>query len=199
MNDSILLIFTKYPSLGKCKTRLAKSIGDKKALEVYQHLLDKTARIASELAVDTAVFFNEKIDPHHRWKFSYYHKLQAEGNLGNKMKNAFEWAFEMKYNKVCIIGSDLWDIEASELETAFEALLKYNICIGPAKDGGYYLIGSNSYRPELVDLNEWSTPDVYKKTIEKAGSNSVFVLKEKNDIDTIEDLKDIPFFEHYLC
>ncbi len=199
MNNSILLIFTKYPSLGKCKTRLAKSIGDEKALEVYQHLLDKTAQVAAKINMDVAVFFSEKIHKHNRWSFAQYQKLQSEGNLGEKMKNAFKWAFDMKYKRVCIIGSDLWDIEASELETAFEALLKYDICIGPAKDGGYYLIGSNSYRPELVDLNEWSTPNVYKKTIEKAGSNSVFVLKEKNDIDTIEDLKEIPFFEHYLC
>lgn len=199
MNNSLLLIFTKYPELGMCKTRLAKSIGEEKALAVYQHLLDKTARITSELDVDTAVFFNEKIDPHHRWKFSHYQKLQAEGNLGNKMKEAFKWAFEMKYSKVCIIGSDLWDIEASLIQNAFETLNHSEVVIGPAKDGGYYLLGSRFYIPEVFELSGWSTAHVFQETLNKVEGKKIHVLPEKNDIDTIEDLEGIPFFEDYLC
>ncbi len=199
MNDSILLIFTKYPQLGKCKTRLAKSIGEEKALRVYEHLLDKTASVIPEIEADTAVFFDEEIHHHKRWKESHYQKLQAEGDLGLKMKEAFRWAFEMKYTKICIIGSDLWDIEAPLIQNAFEALDNSEVVVGPAQDGGYYLFGSRSFIPEAFELSEWSTSHVFRETLVKLEGKKIHLFPEKNDIDTVEDLKRIPFFEDYVC
>ena len=107
MTDQLLIIFVKNPQLGKVKTRLAATIGDHRALEVYVKLLKHTVAITRELEVDKVVFYSEFIDKNDLWHNSVFLKqLQSAEDLGLKMMAAFDWGFQSGYQEICIIGSD---------------------------------------------------------------------------------------------
>uniref|UniRef100_UPI0026EF25A0 TIGR04282 family arsenosugar biosynthesis glycosyltransferase n=1 Tax=Mesonia mobilis TaxID=369791 RepID=UPI0026EF25A0 len=106
-SKNLLIIFTKNPELGKCKTRLAKSIGDISALEVYKKLLQHTAKVTQDLSADKVVFNNtEPIDQDDFSSTHFSKKNQRGDDLGEKMSNAFQGGFQNNYEKVVIIGSD---------------------------------------------------------------------------------------------
>src|SRR5690606_23212491 len=137
-----LIIFVKNPELGKCKTRLAATMGDKAALEVYKHLVQHTAHVSKEINVDRFVFYSENIQKDDIWHTDFFRKKrQAEGDLGLKMEHAFLDIFEMGYEKAILIGSDLLDLKPQHIALAFESLNENEMVIGPAEDGGYYLLG----------------------------------------------------------
>ena len=104
------------------------------------------------------------------------------------MANAFEWAFNQGYQKVIGIGTDLWDLNQGIIEGALSALDSTNVVLGPAKDGGYYLIGMRKFYPELFQNKKWGGKDVFEDTLNDLKSKRVALLKEKSDIDTYKDL-----------
>ncbi len=188
MPKNALIIFTRKPELGKVKTRLAKSVGDEKALEVYKHLLLHSAEISSQVNAEKQVWYTNSIEKKDIWNGKVFKKYtQADGDLGNKMNHAFFINFKNEFEKVVIMGTDLLDIDTNLIEKAFEHLDHHDVVIGPAEDGGYYLLGMNHFIPEVFEDVEWSTSKVLKQTLEKLKHKSVMLLDEKNDIDYKED------------
>ncbi|GIZ10150.1 TIGR04282 family arsenosugar biosynthesis glycosyltransferase [Flavobacterium sp. UMI-01] len=189
MNNA-LIIFTRNPELGKVKTRLAQSIGDEKALQVYRDLLQHTMEQTQSIACDKYVFYDTQIIENDIWDNNCFHKrLQATGDLGNKMEAAFDYLFELGYKKCIIIGSDLFDLTSDLIEKAFQMLDKKKIIIGPAQDGGYYLLGLKKMKKGLFQNKEWGTPSVLADTLSEINIAQVYFLITLNDIDTLDDLK----------
>lgn len=194
-----LIIFTRNPELGKCKTRLAATIGDENALFVYKLLLKHTATFSSKVTADRYVFYSEKVRKEDLWDdIVFRKKLQKGNNLGERMQNAFSELFEMGYEKVIIVGSDIYDLQAEDIEDAYKAMGSNDFVIGPAEDGGYYLLGMKNLKAELFKNKEWGTDSVLEHTLKDLEEESVTKLQEKNDIDVYEDIKDIKFFQKYL-
>lgn len=193
-HDSLLMIFAKNPELGKVKTRLAKSIGDKKALMIYLKLLEHTHSIADSVFADKAIFYNEKVQDFDILDYYKFPKFLQKGNdLGDKMERAFGQAFGQHYEKVIIIGSDCFELSTEIIEDAFTALDDHNVVIGPAKDGGYYLIGMDRHYPHLFKNKIWSTENVFLDTLLdvkklKLGYN---ILPTLSDVDEEKDLGEL--------
>jgi len=191
MTKDLLIVFVKNPALGKAKTRLAATIGDKKALDIYQVLLDKTKQETVGLGTDKVIYYSEFIDKNDLWDNDVYQKeLQVSGNLGEKISAAFHKAFADGYERICIIGSDCYDLTQQHLATAFTALQTKQAVIGPAEDGGYYLLGISKLNPQLFENKNWSTDTVGADTIKDFESLGMpyTILPTLNDIDTEADL-----------
>lgn len=185
-----LIIFTRNPELGKCKTRLAKTVGDKSALDIYNYLLQQTANLSEKVKADKYVFYSENIKKNDIWNSSIFNKKLQEGDdLGERMKNAFSELFELGYEKVIIIGSDLLDLTSNDVTEAFDLLTDFENVIGPAKDGGYYLLGMKHLNTDLFKNKDWGTSSVLKETLKDLQNKNLHLLKELNDIDTFEDMK----------
>lgn len=199
ISKNLLIIFTKNPELGKCKTRLAKSIGDISALKVYKYLLQHTAKVTQEITANKEVFYNQTPIENDNFSSAYFSKkTQTGADLGEKMSNAFQEGFSNKYEKIVIIGSDLYDLETKDIQEAFLQLEKSDYVIGPAKDGGYYLLGMKKFTPKIFQQINWSTSTVLEETLQLLKNKKVVLLQEKNDIDTIEDIKHINVFQQYI-
>ncbi|CAM1343091.1 Glycosyltransferase [Tenacibaculum amylolyticum] len=193
------MIFTRNPELGKVKTRLAKSIGDEKALEIYKFLLNRTKTIAEELTVDKAVFYSVKVRENDIWDAQIYQKFQQSGeDLGARMQHAFETAFANGYEKVAIIGSDLYDLTPQHIENAFEQLHTHDVVMGPAEDGGYYLLALKQVYPAIFQNKAWGTETVRAATLSDLEKQNVFLLPVLNDVDFVEDIQDHPAFAQFL-
>ncbi|MCG9792248.1 TIGR04282 family arsenosugar biosynthesis glycosyltransferase [Flavobacterium algicola] len=190
MKTNALLIFTRNPQLGKVKTRLAKSIGDEKALQVYKDLLKHTMEQTQFLDCDKYVFYDTTIIENDIWNnINYHKKIQAQGDLGQRMQAAFEELFAMGHKKCIIVGSDLFDLNSMDIKHAFHAMDYNEVVIGPAVDGGYYLMGLKKINPLLFANKEWGTETVLAATLNDIPMHHVYLLKTLNDIDTIEDLE----------
>ena len=198
-SKNLLLIFTRNPELGKAKTRLAKTVGDEKALEIYKFLLEKTKDVTSKVTSDKAVYYSIKIRENDIWDANIYQKHQQVGvDLGIRMLNAFKNSFEAGYQKVIIIGSDLYDLSSENIEKAFTVLDKNDVVIGPAEDGGYYLLGMNDLQENIFKNKDWGTATVRKDTLTNLQDKAVFLLEELNDVDVFEDIEHHPAFAHFL-
>ena len=194
-----LIIFVKNPEIGRVKTRLAKIIGDEQALSIYQKLLLYTKEITKGLNADKAVYYSEHIDNNDLWDNMLFSKhLQRGDDLGERMQNAFAEAFAQGKERVIIIGSDCLELETYMIKEAFAVLESNDVVLGPAKDGGYYLIGMTAFLPTLFEDKNWSTDDLLMDTISdlKKMNAKYYLLKTLNDIDTIEDLKALDKFPH---
>lgn len=197
--DSLLLVFCKNPVLGQVKTRLGQQIGMERALIVYKNLLQHTAVCVQNSELAVGVCYSPEIPPEDAFTpWATYREAQGTGDLGQRMSRAFAYAFEQGYGPVVIIGSDLWALESNDLTCAFQALKNHEFVLGPAMDGGYYLLGMRHYRPEVFENIPWSTAGVFQKTVAAIGKHSVFLLDKKNDIDTWEDLKQHPELLHNI-
>ena len=187
-----MIIFVKNLVAGEVKTRLAASIGDMNALQVYKSLLAHTRNVASEVAADRQVWYSSKIDRRDAWESSRFEKkLQTGSDLGERMGNAFSQGFDKGYRRIVIIGSDCAELTAGHVEEAFRQLQSYDAVIGPSEDGGYYLLGLTQFQPEIFSDVEWSTSSVLDRTIERLEQNHIGcqLLETLNDIDNVEDFK----------
>jgi len=190
--QNLIIIFTRNPELGKVKTRLAKIIGDESALNIYKFLLNHTQKTIRDIVCDKAVYYSVKVRDNDIWDASLYSKhLQQGKDLGKRMHNAFQHSFSKGYKKVVIVGSDLYDLQPKHIENAFKKLDSYEIVIGPAEDGGYYLLGMKTMHSQIFTTKEWGTSTVFENTINDLQNESVFLLDELNDIDIYEDIKNI--------
>ena len=199
MPKNLLLVFTRNPELGKVKTRLAKTVGNATALKIYIFLLKRTRDIAVKVAADKAVYYSVKIRENDIWDASIFQKHQQVGeDLGIRMLHAFKNGFKAGYEKVMIIGSDLYDLTAETIENAFIALENNEVVIGPAEDGGYYLLGMNSLEEKVFKNKDWGTETVRKDTLEDLKDKKVFLLGELNDVDVFEDIEHHPAFQTFI-
>jgi len=197
--DRLLLIFTRNPELGKCKTRLAAVTGDEAALEIYKFLLQHTVSVTRDLRLAKRVCYTEAIRQDDYWDPDIYQKALQQGNdLGERMLTAFEQGFAEGYNKIVIIGSDMYDLSQADLEEAFYRLENTGYVLGPAMDGGYYLLGMKAVEPRLFRGKNWGSATVLKDTLNDLEGKSLALLPVKNDIDVYEDIKDIPAFKPFI-
>ncbi|MDA0177570.1 Glycosyltransferase [Mesoflavibacter sp. HG96] len=191
MNQKNLIItFTRNPELGKVKTRLAKTIGNPSALAIYKKLLEHTESVLRPLNCDKAVYYSVKIRENDIWDSTIYQKHQQTGeHLGARMANAFKHGFKNNYQKIIIVGSDLYDLKTEHINQAFQDLETNDVVLGPAEDGGYYLLGMKQFHPKLFRNKNWGTDSVLKDTLKDLKEESVFLLETLNDIDFFEDLE----------
>jgi len=198
-----LIIFTRYPEAGKTKTRTIPALGPEGAAKLQQEMTEHTLRRAKQLQQKKSVsiqvcFTGTSQQLMAKWLGQDLLYLpQSDGDLGDRMISAFKSCFDRGINKVVIIGIDCPDLDASLLAEAFEALNNgSDLVLGPAEDGGYYLIGLNSLIPELFLGIDWGSSKVLNQTKNIADRLNLKVgyLKVLNDVDRPEDL---PIWQQY--
>lgn len=185
-----LIIFIKNPVLGKVKTRIAETAGAEQALKIYLKLLQHTRQVALGVEAQRSLFYSDFINERDDWSNAHFQKkLQQGANLGERMRRAFEVAFAEGAQQVVIIGSDCALLTSEFVTSAFQHLDEFPFVIGPALDGGYYLLGMNADYPEVFDQIEWSTEQVLPQTLERLQTlqKSYFLLPELPDIDYESD------------
>ncbi|QIE59412.1 glycosyltransferase [Rasiella rasia] len=198
-SKNALIIFTRNPELGKCKTRLAATVGDEIALEIYTFLLRHTAKISAGVQADKFVYYSEQLHENDVWDTTKFRKKVQHGDdLGARMEQAFNEIFSLGYQRAIIIGSDMYDMNTNDLDNAFETLEKNKFVLGPAEDGGYYLLGMKEVKPEVFKNKTWGTDTVLQATINNLKDESLILLQEKNDVDYYEDIKDVDAFHQFL-
>lgn len=186
------MIFVKNPFHGKVKTRLAKTIGKKKALAIYNELLEYTRNSTMGADCHKVVFYSEFVDKNDIWDENTFHKeVQLGRDLGERMKNAFATMLGHGFNKVVIIGSDCPEICSALIDNAFGMLDYTDVVIGPATDGGYYLLGLKQMHDALFEKKSWSTSHLLNETIGELKTRSIAfsLLPELSDVDEEKDLK----------
>ncbi len=178
---------------------MASKIGDEAALKIYIFLLKHTVSITQNLNVQKRLYYSEEVWDTDIWGNTIYQKkLQKGGDLGLRMLDAFQDGFKSGYEKIIIIGSDMYDLSQRDLETAFLKLDNHDYVLGPAEDGGYYLLGMTSLKEELFQDKLWGTEAVLPSTLDNLKGENLFELPLKNDIDHYEDIKEIKAFSPYL-
>jgi rSAM/selenodomain-associated transferase 1 len=190
---SLLIIFYRNPELGKVKTRLAKTLGDEKALAIYLKLSSHTRAITENLAIDKVIYYSNFVDTEDAWpNTTFQKKLQNGNDLGEKMNNAFVEGFKNGYKRICVIGTDCFELTGDIIKQAFDHLHTNDAVIGPAKDGGYYLLSIKNLIPELFTNKTWSSDTVATDTIQnfKDLRVSFAQLQVLTDVD---EEKDLPF------
>ena len=191
-NGRLLIIFTKNPEAGLVKTRLALSVGDEKALEVYEVLRKHTALVTANVNAERMVYYSRFIPPSDLFLTSKFAlKLQEGEDLGARMLHAISTGFATGFRHIVLIGTDCYELSSEILNEAFNALERTDAVVGPAIDGGFYLIGLNRPVPELFLNRQGSTPRVCNETIEILRRFAIpcELLSALSDIDTFEDLK----------
>lgn len=188
-----LIIFVKNPQRGKVKTRLAKDIGELNALTIYHYLLEHTRKVTTQVQAERLLFYDQAISVEDHWSSASFQKLVQKGNdLGLRMLHAFQTAFTQGHTRVMIIGSDCIELTSDLIERAYIQLEDHDFVIGPAKDGGYYLLGMKYPEVTIFENKHWSTATVCNDTLNtiKYLSKTVHILPVISDIDTVSDLND---------
>jgi hypothetical protein len=194
-NRQCLLLFLKYPERGKAKSRLVKDLNEDITLLLYKNfILDILDTLKKGRFIVKICFYppdsKEKVRD---WLGNnYVYMPQIGEDLGERMKNAFTAVYSEGFSKAVLIGSDIPDLNASVLNEACECD-DHDVVIGPASDGGYYLIGfrNNTFLPEIFEGIQWGRETVFEKTIDilKKNNRKVHILPEWQDIDRLDDLK----------
>src|SRR3990167_5773931 len=193
-SDNVLIIFVKYPQAGFVKTRLAKEIGKKNASELYRLFVETLlARIKDENF--TRVIFYSPISKRNevkRWLGNDLALSPQKGRgLGERLSDAFRLAFKNGAKRVVVIGTDSPALNKKLILDAFKKLKETQCVLGPAFDGGYYLVGSNSFYEEVFQHIDWSSDNVFKQTLRAIKKlRIIFSLLDKElDIDNKDDLR----------
>ena len=185
-----VIVFVKNPEFGKVKTRLAATLGDEMALEIYNKLLAYTRNVLlGAKDVKKYVYYSSFVDKNDDWSNEDFDKhLQYQGGLGERIISAFKSTFD-ECDQVVIIGSDCPQLTSEHIEEAFLKLNTHDVVIGPSHDGGYYLLGMNNFYPQLFNDINWSTESVFQETLDRAQANelSTAELETLTDVDYQED------------
>jgi len=197
MNKNLVIMFVKEPKLGFVKTRLSKDCGEKFTLDLYKcfvHDLINTLKLSE---FDFKLCAYPKLDLINKEFGDFNNFLQSNGDLGLKMKNAFQSQFKNGYEKIVLIGSDTPHISRETIDKSFLKLNTNDVILGPSLDGGYYLIAfsKQKFYDEVFKNISWSTESVLEETLQKLHGKQVYLLHSLNDIDVLNDLNN--FFEEY--
>jgi uncharacterized protein len=190
---SVVMVFVRVPRAGRVKTRLAAGIGAGAALTVYRRLAERVVREARRLPRVHVRLHYTPADGGAEvrgWLAADDYVAQAEGGLGERLGAAFDQAFADGFTRVLVVGSDVPELRASHLREALAELAAGRAVVGPARDGGYYLLGLVAPAPGLFAGIDWSTDRVLRQTLERAERMGLTVrlLEVLADIDTVEDL-----------
>lgn len=191
-----LIIFTRYPEPGKTKTRLIPVLGDIGAANLQKQMTEQTILQVKELQKLTQIsveirFTGGNLEKMRNWLGNdLLYQFQGEGDLGQRMERSLVNAFNQTAKQVIIIGTDCPDLNSQILLTAFEKLQVFNLVLGSAMDGGYYLIGLQKATAELFTNIHWGTAQVFARTVEiaKKLNLSIGYLQPLADVDRPEDL-----------
>ncbi|MFB2980672.1 TIGR04282 family arsenosugar biosynthesis glycosyltransferase [Microseira sp. BLCC-F43] len=201
MSRERLIVFTRYPEPGKAKTRLIPVLGAEGAANLHRQMTEYTISQVRQLQTDRVVsievyFTGSEAAACQNWLGSdlIYHP-QGEGDLGLRMAKAFEAAFSSGIDSAIIIGTDCPSLKAELIAEAFQKLDQNDLVLGPATDGGYYLIGLRRLIPELFVGINWGNSEVFQKTVQIANNLKLAVayLTFLSDIDRPEDLEILDF------
>ena len=188
----VLIVFTRNLIKGKVKTRIAKKLGDETAFAVYRYLLKNIMKLTTNIKSDiqVSVYYSEFIDKADHWPGNIRKELQKGDDLGTRMGHALSHEFSHNKQQVCIIGSDVFNLDESIIHSAFDLLSSHDVVIGPASDGGYYLLGMNNYHKELFEGFNWGSNSILSDTIKRIESLAMgyVLLPELNDVDEVQDI-----------
>ena len=199
VSNSAIIIFTRYPEPGLTKTRLISELGPEGAARFHKNLVERMVEIVRSFInnkpIKLIISFNHSDTKQIKnWLGSkiIYHK-QSGDNLGGKISSNFKQVLKSGVDKAILIGTDIPEISPKHLNIALTTLKNHDTVLGPASDGGYYLIGMNrdSYSPKLFQNINWGRAGVLNQTLNKIidlGSD-YYLMDKLNDIDTPEDLK----------
>ncbi len=188
-----LIVFTRYPEPGKTKTRLIPALGEVGAAKLQRQMTEYTLSLVKTIShLSTEVrFAGGNVQLMRDWLGSeLIYQAQGEGELGVRMARSLSSALQSGATQVIIIGTDCPSLNAEILTTAFHQLQQHDLVLGPAMDGGYYLIGLQRLIPELFINIDWGTAQVLAQTVKIAQdlNLSIFYLPHLADIDRPEDL-----------
>ncbi len=193
-----VILFARAPEKGRVKSRLAAAIGEEAVLEIYKDFVAAVVETlkAGRYPFRIAVHPQDATASMRHWLGNHLVYLPQTGkDLGERMKNAFVRVFSEGVEQAVIIGSDIPDLPNEVIHEAFESLEKNDAAIGPALDGGYYLIGFNArtFLPGAFDGIPWSTEAVFSDTMRvlERSSLTVHQLLPWRDVDTLDDLHDL--------
>jgi rSAM/selenodomain-associated transferase 1 len=191
MASNHLIIFVKAPRRGTVKTRLARAVGEEAACVAYKKLVEELVeRLASIPTVELRFTPDDAVTEIRQWGRDNWHlRPQGEGDLGQRLERAFADAFANGAEYVAAVGSDCPAITPDDIQSAWTVLEANDVVLGPAKDGGYWLIGLREPRPALFQTIDWSTDQVLKQTMRRAQARNLKVelLRELSDVDTESD------------
>ena len=199
MSKALVIVFVKNIKLGKVKTRLAKTIGNQGAFQVYAELVKVTEEATKNISEDKRIYFSESV-VENQWE-NHQKFVQVGVDLGERMKNAFKKGFDDGYERIVLIGSDLPDITATHINKGLNALTQNEVVFGPAEDGGYYLIGLSKIHNFVFNNKPWSQTHLLEETLSELKENDVTfsTLDTLNDIDTYEDLIASKFYKSNIA
>jgi len=189
-----VLLFTKFPHPGMVKTRLARSVGAENAAKLQQAFIEDELRMLTGMDADVTLCcdpFRPLADYERLFGPKFTYRLQQGADLGDRMMRSLHQALEEAGEPVMLIGSDLPDLPDRHLREAFEALLDAQICLGPATDGGFYLLGLREPLPAYIFAGvAWGGPQVLARTLDNCASAGLTcrLLPPWADVDTGEDL-----------
>jgi len=189
--DDALIIFVRNPIPGRVKTRLAADIGAQKAEDVYRQLLLHTYQLTQTLSIKKYVYYSDFIPDADIWDTDCYEKRTQVGeDLGQRMQHALN-AVLGAHTHVVLIGSDTADLDKETLIESYESLHFVDVVVGPATDGGYYLLGCKKPHLQIFDNIAWSTDEVFSDTRHHLLGHLLDfkILQKKSDIDTLQDLQ----------
>ena len=189
MTNQHLIIFVKNPIPGTVKTRIARTVGNDRAVQVYQHLLRHTQHVAAQLPQHRVVYYGDFVNENDGWN-DYDKYLQTGNNLGQRMLNAFRERFAAGANRAVVIGSDCLAIKPDHIQRAFAALGQTDVVLGPATDGGYYLLGMKQPHEFLFADMPWSQPELRQLT-------ELAILQHDLTFERLDELTDIDEWSDY--
>lgn len=194
--DRRIIVFARYPEPGTTKTRLIPTLGPEKSAEMHyaltRHTLQIVSRYAEESDCDVEIRFAGGDLAANRSKFGskFYYRQQRGDSLGDRLTQAVRDAFDGPASRLVVIGTDCPDLTCELLAQAFKALDDVDIVLGPAADGGYYLVGLRHAQPEVFSGIDWGTDRVLAQTehaVKRTG-NTMRRLPILSDVDFAEDL-----------
>jgi rSAM/selenodomain-associated transferase 1 len=169
-----VIVFTRHPEAGVTKTRLIPALGPELASRVQTELTKRTLDVAQRHCAgkpcDVEVRFagGDRLHMESQFGLDKRYRRQGEGDLGARLAGVFETAFAEGAQRVLVTGADCPGLKPSILNTAIEALSEADVVLGPAFDGGYYLVGLHSPNPSLFAGIDWGTGQVLTQTIQRA-------------------------------
>jgi len=184
-----LIVFTRFPVPGEAKTRLIPALGAEGAAGLQRQMTEHTVAQARKTGAQIKIrWTGGSEEPMRNWLGEdLQYAEQGEGDLGDRMARAFEEHFEAGAERVVIVGCDCPSNGWKNIQKSFQGLEELDCVIGPASDGGYYLIGLIRPMPELFENIDWGTKRVLEQTL-AAASEKPFFLPELDDVDLPDDI-----------